>query len=245
MTRTVAAGAIGWLSTRAEAVPDGDDWLTSEEHEVVRGLRVARRRADWRLGRWTAKQALAARASAAGRALRPAEVGVLARADDDGRPEVRGLDGPAPALTLSHRDGVGLAAVGPTGARLGCDLERVERRGVGFPRDWFTAAECDRLGGADPVARDVLVTLVWSVKESVLKAVGEGLRRDTRSVEVDLGAAVAPGAAWSPWWATDGEEGTVYACWARRLGPHLAVVAVDAASAGSAVPEALVGGRGT
>lgn len=243
MTRRPATGSVGWLSTSVEAVPGGDDWLTAEEHEALRRLRVARRRADWRLGRWTAKQAVAAWSAVDGRAVRPAEVGVTARSDDDGRPEVHVLDGPPPSLTLSHRDGVGLAAVGPTGARLGCDLERVEPRSARFPRDWFTATECRRLDATEPAARDALVTLVWSVKESVLKAVGEGLRRDTRSVEVDLGAGVAPEAAWSPWWATDGEDGTVYACWARGLGRHLAVVAVDPTTAGSGAPEAVVGGR--
>jgi 4'-phosphopantetheinyl transferase len=275
---TVTAGAVGWLLAHAEAVPEGDAWLTAEERAVEHRLLLVRRRADWRLGRWAAKQALVAwlparaaesgeparaaesgeparaaesgepaRAAesgepAAGCSVRPGQVGIVARGDDDGCPEVHGLDPPLPSLSLSHRDGVGLAVVASPGCRIGCDLERVESRSARFPRDWFTSSECDRLDDADPERRDELVTVLWSAKESVLKAVGEGLRRDTRSVEVDLGAAPVVGTAWVRVAAHDREDGTTYACWVRRLGPHVGVVAVDAAVASTAPPERLVAG---
>ena len=38
-------------------VPADDEWLTGAEHDVLAGLTMAKRRADWRLGRWTAKDA--------------------------------------------------------------------------------------------------------------------------------------------------------------------------------------------
>ena len=52
--------APGWLTTSAPEVPPGDAWLSARERAVLAGLRLAKRRDDWRLGRWTAKTAVAA-----------------------------------------------------------------------------------------------------------------------------------------------------------------------------------------
>ena len=39
----------------------------------------------------------------------------------------------------------------------------------------------------------MVVTLIWSAKESMLKALGVGLRRDTRTVEVQGLDGILPG----------------------------------------------------
>jgi 4'-phosphopantetheinyl transferase len=69
------------------------------------------------------------------------------------------------------------------GAALGCDLELVEPRSDAFAADYFTAEEQSLAARAGP-DRHRLLTLLWSGKESALKALGEGLRLDTRCVEV-------------------------------------------------------------
>ena len=49
-----------WL-TQAEAdVPGSNDWLAPGEQSRLQAMRFLKRRGDWRLGRWTAKQAIAA-----------------------------------------------------------------------------------------------------------------------------------------------------------------------------------------
>src|SRR5215472_5275 len=97
--------APGWLSQRQADVPAGDDWLGDSERLVLASLRDARRRADWRLGRWTAKRALGAWLGMA-----PARFEVL-RATD-GAPEAW-LDGQhsGVSVSLSHRAGRALAVV--------------------------------------------------------------------------------------------------------------------------------------
>lgn len=50
---------VYWLEHRAEDVPPMDDWLSAGETVSLNGFRFAKRRADWRLGRWTAKHAVA------------------------------------------------------------------------------------------------------------------------------------------------------------------------------------------
>jgi 4'-phosphopantetheinyl transferase len=51
---------VYWLDQTQADVPAGDEWLCAREAACLARLRFAKRRADWRLGRWTAKRALAA-----------------------------------------------------------------------------------------------------------------------------------------------------------------------------------------
>lgn len=179
-----ARPSILHLFGHADQVPGHDAWLGPAEREVCSRLRFAKRRGDWRLGRWTAKRAVRAwlvrhRAGT----VHLHRIQVLAAAD--GAPEAF-LDG-APldlALSLSHSASLAMAAVAPRRTPCGCDVELVEPRSAAFVDDFFTAAEADRVRRGPAQARDVAVTLVWSAKESALKALREGLRLDTRGVEV-------------------------------------------------------------
>ena len=49
----------GWLTRSLADVPADDGWLGPGEIEVLAGLGFEKRRADWRLGRFAAKTALA------------------------------------------------------------------------------------------------------------------------------------------------------------------------------------------
>lgn len=93
------------------------------------------------------------------------------RAAPDGAPQV--LLGGRPArlaVSLSHRAGLALCAVAPAATALGCDLEVVEPRGDAFVADYLTAAERALVERAGPADRALAVALVWSAKESALKA---------------------------------------------------------------------------
>ena len=182
-----------WLLESADRVPAERSWLSAREKEDLAGLRFAKRRRDWLVGRWAAKQALAALFE-----LEPTPA-ALARfaihndsegapfADRDGRPLDR-------RVSISHRDGLGLCAVAPPGFAIGCDLELVEPRSDAFVSDWFDDFERAWVAAGDTHAR---TALVWSAKESALKALGTGLRRDTRELRVEPGSATSP-ATWSP-----------------------------------------------
>ncbi len=184
---------LGYLTRSREDLPPDDRWLTARELTGVDGRRTAKRISDWRLGRWTAKAAIgtllepATRAGSA-RASHPA-VEVLAAAD--GAPfAVAGGQTLPIALSLSHAAGRALCAVGAAASAVGCDLERVEPRSAEFVASYFTTGEA--LAVERAAAPDLLANLIWSAKESALKALRCGLRADTRSVEVTLGPA-APG----------------------------------------------------
>ena len=183
---------VYWLEQTEGDTPREDDWLSPGEAVVLNGMRFAKRRADWRLGRWTAKRAVALSLKLPGHSQSLAAIEI--RPAPSGAPEVFIANRPAcAAISISHRAGVGACAVALPGAMLGCDLELIEPHSDGFIADYFTTAEQALVAGAVPSERWQTLALLWSAKESALKALGTGLRRDTRSVVVS--PAGAPGAA--------------------------------------------------
>ena len=176
---------VYWLEQTEADVPEENDWLSAGEAKRMDGLRFAKRRADWRLGRWTAKRALAVCLNL------PPHPGVLARIEirpaTSGAPEVF-VTGKSELLTvsLSHRAGRAACAVTQSSVDLGCDLEIVEPHSDAFVADYFTVEEQALAKWAPAADRPRLLALLWSAKESALKALHEGLRLDTRSVTVRL-----------------------------------------------------------
>ena len=174
-----------WLEQSEADLPAGNDWLSASEVERLNAMRFPKRRADWRLGRWTAKRAVSAYLNMLGdhQALPNIEI----RPAASGAPEAFIADRPASAaISLSHCNGNALCAVAPFGTALGCDLELVEPRSDAFVADYFTAEEQELVAQASAADRSFFSTLLWSAKESALKALHEGLRLDTRSVTVSL-----------------------------------------------------------
>lgn len=174
--------ALHWLLLPESCVPEHDEWLVPAERAALAQLRFDRRRRDWRLGRYAARCALAADDS-------PLSDGAIGRvailADADGRPQVTAADGREPcALSLSHRAGWSLCVIAEAGVRLGCDLEVIEPRSAAFVGDYFSDLEQELVAAAAPSDRARVANLVWSAKESAVKALGTGWRVETRSVEV-------------------------------------------------------------
>ncbi len=188
---------VYWLEKTEADVPAENDWLSIEESVCLNGLRFAKRRADWRLGRWTAKCAVASLLKMP--ADPPALAKIEIRPAPSGAPEVFFTNDPLPVtVSISHRSGNAMCAVAWSGVDLGCDLEVIEPRSEAFVADYFTQDEqalVAQVGGAE---RDRLLTLLWSAKESALKALREGLRLDTRSVAVTPVDGAFDLNGWSP-----------------------------------------------
>lgn len=180
--RILCVVTVRWLAQGMDDVPETPGWLSSAEAARLEGLRFPKRRTELRLSRWTAKQTIARVSGLDVRHETLARIEV--RPAPDGAPEPL-LDGrPAPvSVSMTDRADWAVCVAGPPGSTLGCDLELVEARSPAFVRDWFTPREQALVAGGDP---DLLANLVWSAKESVLKVLHTGLRRATRSVEVDV-----------------------------------------------------------
>ena len=188
---------VYWLEQTERDVPDGNAWLSGQEAGFLDGLHIAQRRSHWRLGRWTAKRALAIYSNSADSL--PALASIEIRRAPCGAPEVYFHDKPA-ALTvsLSHRGDKAICAVAPPATELGCDLEVVEPRSNAFIADYFTVEEQALVGRHPAADRPRILAALWSGKESALKALRAGLLLDTRCVIVGLEDISSGIREWSP-----------------------------------------------
>lgn len=180
---------IYWMLQHLADVPEGDAWLSPAERAVPGRSWAPKRVRDWRLGRWAAKRAvLRAGGRASGDLDLQAYASVSILATDAGCPRLLENESEgAWALSLSHADEHGLCVLARRPAVVGCDVETVGRHAEQFVVDYFTDTERGSLdSAADAGEWSRLVTTIWSAKESALKALGVGLRMDTRQVEVEL-----------------------------------------------------------
>jgi 4'-phosphopantetheinyl transferase len=174
---------VAWIEQTAAGVPQTDSWLSRAEQEHLGGLRFEKRRADWRLGRWTAKLAVSKTLAV------PDFASIEIRPAPTGAPQVFVTGRRAPvAISLSHRDGIAMCTVAPPGTWLGCDIETIEPRSGEFMAQYFTEAE---QSAAD---NWTMMAVHWSAKESALKALGIGLGIDMRRLSVQVSA----GEGWAP-----------------------------------------------
>ena len=151
----------------------------------------------------------------------PPKIEVLAA--DDGAPAAFGDGQPLPFnLSLSHTADRALCVLADSEIALGCDLERIEPRSPTFVDTFFTEAEAAAVAAVDQTLQDLLVNLIWSAKESALKALRCGLRDDTRSVEVVV--SFQPGSGWGSLEVTSKlRDEPFYGHW-RRMGDLLVTV---------------------
>ncbi|WP_412067821.1 4'-phosphopantetheinyl transferase family protein [Rubrivirga sp. IMCC43871] len=180
-----AAWALG-PATRARLVFDADDArahavLSADERERMATFASPARRQQFRLGR------LAAR-TLAGEAARidPGAVDLAVAAD--GAPTL-----PGAYLSIAHTGRAGAtAALAAVSTRpVGVDLERVATRRPDLWRRILHPEEyvlLEALGGPTNNTQ----TLLWALKESVLKAQRTGFRAGGKSVRLALAADGAP-----------------------------------------------------
>ncbi len=199
---------IYWLTQNLTDVPRDDSWLSERERAIAGKMYFEKRRQDWKLGRWCAKQAILRYLKLPPDAAFRVEI----IAAPDGAPEAFLEDKLSTvSLSISHSAGVAFCAVAEAGVSLGCDLEEIGPREANFAADYFTRDEARAVEEAGLANRDRLITLIWSTKESVLKALRQGLRRDTRSVQVNLPENFRED--WSPLSVVDLEAARLFHCW--------------------------------
>jgi 4'-phosphopantetheinyl transferase len=255
-TRAGRALAIHWLVCPAAECPGIDagcppGFLSPAERAAFARLTFAKRRREWLLGRWTAKHLLQF-----SQHLHPTPSldAVTVGNDPDGAPYLSvAREGRLPlSLSISHREERAFCALlhsplpassdassAAVGAAIGADVERIEPRAPAFVRDFFTPGEARRVWACSPARRDTMVTVLWSAKEAVLKALRHGLRVDTRSVEIyhvagiedDLARAEAGDLAPVPWHTLDVRcalpGAGQLAAWWRPDGPYVLTLAVS------------------
>ena len=214
------------IGQAAQLQQQDDAWLTEAERAESARFRTDKRRNDWRLGRSTAKRLIARELG-----LSPEEPAALARievrAAGDGAPEPF-LDGlPLPlALSISHSTGLAACAIARAGVALGCDVELIRALRRGTVAHHFTNGEQRLLEDLEPHDWAVRGTLIWTAKESALKALRQGLRLDTRTVEASPSFEGAPG-SWHALAVAHAAGSRLFRGWWRRIGDHILSMVAD------------------
>ncbi|MGB0588140.1 MAG: SDR family NAD(P)-dependent oxidoreductase [Myxococcota bacterium] len=175
---TAKAEFANWGQPLSEHVTPDD--LAAHDRQ-----RSEHRRAEWLAARVAAK-ALCAEWLHARFGVRPPANHLLIRKDSHGAPFMT-LRGPwseklpsdaIPALSLSHSDGVAIAAIALDSAvRVGIDIERIAARPEGFAETWLAELERElpiRDDQGTIVDEEARLTALWCLKEATTKALGLG-----------------------------------------------------------------------
>jgi phosphopantetheinyl transferase len=176
----------GWPSTGVDEVTAHAHtdqgpraWLREDELTALSARGTPKRIADRIAGRVAAKQALSRLTGVPPHAIRiPQAASGEPIAEVPGWPDVR--------VSLSHREGTAVAVAVRTG-RVGVDLEAIGPRPESFVEHWFSVDE-RRVASGDAMT----LTLMWAIKEAVLKALGTGMAlrpQDVQVAEVGEGSA--------------------------------------------------------
>ncbi len=177
--------SIYWTLVPFDQVPfeQAQAFLSEAEIQRLEEMRFPKRREDWLSGRWAGKRLAQVVSPRSDRSLAeleiknsPAGAPILLESGGSTRPE---------SLSLSHSHRLAFCAlVTHPELRIGADLEKIEPRSEAFIADYFTPAEQTLVECTPASLKQTVVTLIWSTKESMLKALGVGLHWDTRKVEV-------------------------------------------------------------
>jgi 4'-phosphopantetheinyl transferase len=221
--RNQESGIIYWLTQNSDDVPESNDWLSHGERSLLAGMRVPKRRQDWRLGRWTAKLAICGCRAGESHPLSTLEI----RAAAEGAPEVFWDNVAATvSISISHSNGRSLCAVGARHFAVGCDLEKIEPREENLILDYFASEEISFIRQARVAEKSLAVNLIWSAKETALKILREGLRRDTRSVFIRPDFGEREG-GWNTWTGHCMETGRLFCGWWRSCDGFIYTLASD------------------
>ncbi len=215
-------------------------FLSAGERQKLSAMRFLKRRDEWLLGRWAAKTLI--RSLPDYQDYSPAEIEIVN--DANGAPlfSLPGAQISPDRLSISHSGQLalcGLTQVPTMG--VGVDLEKIEPRSEDFIQDYFTPDEQRLVGSFPPKVKHTAVTLIWSMKEAMLKALGVGLRRDTRQVEVHTLGDGNPGdwqeasvgepqtekRPWLAWWQRRGDYVMTMAALAEGLPEPFSVSLIE------------------
>lgn len=172
-----------WL----EGSKDVESFLTRDELLQYQSFRFKKRQNEWLHGRWACKYLFR---HSQDDSSSVSDLQVQIKNEAQGAPFMQSFpDGSRLPVTISisHRDQIAFCGLSDNpGIDIGVDIEKIESRSEAFMKDYFTNNEYTfGQSKKNPDEKDLWFTLCWSLKEAGLKALGKGLRLDTRCIEVN------------------------------------------------------------
>ena len=187
-----------WSLDLARAPAEDPTPLSQDEIARMAAIRDPRSRAVFAMTRRALRRILAQMLDCA-----PAEVRLTT--GWNGKPALAPQPGRAlPVFSVSHSGDHAIIATSP-GGEIGVDLEAdcPRRNGLRIAARFFAPAEVDALRALPEDRQGDAFTRLWTLKEAVIKATGEGLARRLDSFAIDLTAcrllpepATAPPGPW-------------------------------------------------
>jgi len=170
------------------------NWGTERERAIYARFSASKRRYDWLLGRLVCKSLIREFCfNHCDTTLSFAEIDIVN--DALGKPTVHFVD-PVVLLpdidrfsiSISHSNARAFCALSehPAGTGFGVDLEKIGPRPALFAETFLADAEQLFVQRAAVDDKEAIITAFWSIKEAFLKAIGTGLRVDTRRIQVEL-----------------------------------------------------------
>jgi phosphopantetheinyl transferase len=188
---------IRWVIARPGPGLDHKRYLCPQEIQEGRHYVHQGRYRQWLLGRAAAKALLNRHGEQLGLApTDPARIYIQRTEDGWPRPKtLAGVDLPL-SLSISHSTDRALCAAGRIEqGTIGTDIEGVEPRPEPFLEDFFTDGERALIQAGPAGEQAARASIIWCVKEAVLKARRCGLKENTKHVEVR-----ALGSLWAAGW---------------------------------------------
>ena len=178
--------AIWWCPLARDAAAMPALWATLSPEEVARAGRFGTEalRQRYVVGRAALRWTLARRLG-----IDPAAVPI--RRGERGRPMLD--EGRAPDFNVTHTLGVALIAhLDRPGWRVGVDIEGVDRTlsHDALARKFLTAGERSAIAALDDDARRRAFLRLWTCKEAMSKATGDGLSAPFREIGIDTTAGL-------------------------------------------------------
>ncbi len=153
------------------------------EVETYLKFKVPKRKREWLASRWLVKY-LVAKVNAQNGTL-PLNTITIQKMESGAPVAVIEGVGRVGWLSMSHsRDAVLVGYSPDAECRFGVDLEFIEPRSPELLEDFFTPFEIQWVSSSPENKKEFRANLVWSAKEAYLKAIEQGLRVETRTIEI-------------------------------------------------------------
>jgi acyl transferase domain-containing protein/phosphopantetheinyl transferase len=157
--------------------------LNPKERSEWEGMKgVSKRRHEWLLGRCAAKDAVRELVAQTGRIICAADVEI--GYDAHGKPVVLG-EWAAIQISLTHSHGVAaaIASIQP-GTHVGIDIEAAGRNAENYEKLAFREEERQMLAGLAPDKHNEWALRLWTAKEALSKALGQGFHQGLHSLHI-------------------------------------------------------------
>lgn len=163
------------------------DILTEREIFCWQKIRVPKRKKEWLLGRYTAKLLLQSYLQKDyNNEILLTDVELLSKPNTKPELEIQGKHIVNTDLSLSHTANIAVAAITTKeNFKVGVDIEKTRKLDEKVCKYFLSDVELAQIKN-NPLEKDRLITILWTLKEATLKALRIGLNGSLKGITIDI-----------------------------------------------------------